>query len=208
MKRSYVVIGLVAALCAQWPRPCAAGIPSASTSFVASHIVVCPAGDSAVVVIARHVSFSPWSEGPIVLDFCGCPGIQVVIEDGGCVTLEPGACSISTLPDLMGEVQLAVAGGGTCPGGVVKVLAGGILLGIRGEPASFDQDGNLVVDANDVAIVTSKLGSSSPGADFDGDGTVTAADLAIIQLHMGHHAAGVAPPASPAPIFRTGAPGR
>jgi len=51
---------------------------------------------------------------------------------------------------------------------------------------STDQNGDLVVDHRDEAILVAKLGSADPTADFDADGIVTMADLAILRAHLGH----------------------
>jgi hypothetical protein len=62
----------------------------------------------------------------------------------------------------------------------------GVLLAYVKRVASFDQTGDLKVDAGDLALVQSKIGTPDPTADFDGDGEVTAADLAIAEGHVGH----------------------
>ena len=98
-------------------------------------------------------------------------------------------------PDLHGVVEIPISGGGLCPGGSVRVLAGGVLLALPAEPACFDQNGDLKVDSVDVAIVSLKIGTHDAGADFDGDGTVTTNDLSILKTHLGHSS----PDAGPAP---------
>jgi hypothetical protein len=103
------------------------------------------------------------------------------------------------MPDADGIVEIPISGGGVCPGGTVRVYAEGVPLAFLGEPASFDQNGDLKVDAADVAIVNSKIGSQDPSADFDGDGTVTAADLAILLRHVGHASPDAAPAAPKEP---------
>jgi hypothetical protein len=87
-----------------------------------------------------------------------------------------------------GEAAFPLAGGGLCPAGSVFVTVEGIRLDVGAPVVSLDQNGDLMVDATDVAIVRSKLGTADPTADFDGDGQVTAADVAIVQGHLGHHA--------------------
>jgi hypothetical protein len=100
--------------------------------------------------------------------------------------LDTSLCRISMMPDRDGVVEVPVSGGGPCPGGTVRVLAGGTLLAVRGEPACFDQNGDLRVDSTDSDMVVSRLGTNNAAADFDGDRAVTQADLAILSHHLGH----------------------
>jgi len=53
------------------------------------------------------------------------------------------------------------------------------------------------VSAEDHALADAKVGSTDPTADFDGDGTVTAADLDILSAHLGHHATETSTPVKP-----------
>ena len=86
-----------------------------------------------------------------------------------------------------GYAPFPFAGGGLCPGDSVKVDAGGVLLRFA-RVVSLDQNGDLLVDADDIAIVRSKVGTTDPTADFDGDGQVTTVDVALVQEHLGHQA--------------------
>jgi hypothetical protein len=56
--------------------------------------------------------------------------------------------------------------------------------------ASPDQDGDLIVSASDMEAIRQKIGTADRTADFDGDGVVTSADLAIAESHLGHSAPG------------------
>ena len=69
----------------------------------------------------------------------------------------------------------------------------GVILATPTTFLSPDQDGNLVVDGADMALVEAKLGTHDPTADFDFDGTVTEADRGIAQAHYGHLASGNGP---------------
>jgi len=95
-----------------------------------------------------------------------------------------------------GEADFAIRVGGTCPAEAVKIYGNGALVALR-SLASPDQDGNLSVGPEDVAVATAKLGTSDPTADFDGDGVVTTADVDILRAHLGHHAPGMAVPVAP-----------
>jgi hypothetical protein len=176
-----------------------AGIPSAGTSFVSAHIVICPAGDSMVVVVAHHADGNPWAEGPIWVEVCDCSGVRLSAVRPACSAPDTSHCHVTMTPDLYGVAEIPISGGGSCPGGSVRVLAGGVLLALRSEPACFDQNGDLRVDSTDVAIVTSKLGTHDAGADFDGDGTVTPNDLSILQTHLGHSSPDAGPASSAVP---------
>jgi hypothetical protein len=185
--KARLVVGLAFLLGAFVAAPVGAGVPDAAHSFVAPRVVICPAGDSVLVVIVRHADATPWAEGPVWADLCDCPGIHLSTVQP-CGLPDTSSCQIMMLPDPNGVVEMPIAGGGLCPGGTVRVYAEGVPLAIRPEPASFDQNGDLKVDATDVAIVNGKIGTHDPGADFDGDGTVTMLDLAILLSHLGHAA--------------------
>jgi hypothetical protein len=185
--KARLVVGLAFLLGAFVAAPVGAGVPDAAHSFVAPRVVICPAGDSMLVVIVRHASGNPWAEGPVWADLCDCPGVRLSTIQP-CGIPDTSACHVTLMPDLNGVVEIPIAGGGLCPGGTARVYADGVLLAIRPEPACFDQNGDLKVDGADVAIVNSKIGTHDPGADFDGDGTVTPADLAILLSHLGHAA--------------------
>ena len=181
--------------------PCEAKPPDPAASYVSPRVVVCPAGDSLVVVVARDFGGAPWSDGPIQVDFCDCPGFRVSRAVSPCTTLD--TCRVGMSPDPTGTVEIPVSGGGLCPGGSVLVLADGFLLRTLSPPACFDQDGDLMVDGTDEAIVRAKLGTGGPEADFDGDGTVTETDVTVLLRHLGH-----ASPDHSAPASRAPKPGR
>jgi hypothetical protein len=177
-------------------RAALAGPPDPAHSFVGAHFVACPAGDSTFLVIARYFTGHPWI-GYAVLDFSACPGFRFAPLTGG----EPygqdsTAHRMWMWLDPSGAAVFPVHGGGSCEGGFVKVLGcfrpweTGVELGRRPVTA-FDQDSDLVVSPSDVAIVESKLGTSDPSADFDGDGVVTSQDLSIMNAHFGHHSESV-----------------
>jgi hypothetical protein len=56
----------------------------------------------------------------------------------------------------------------------------------RTSVASPDQNGDRVVGTADRGILEPKVGTSDPTGDLDRDGAVTAADLAILDAHLGH----------------------
>jgi hypothetical protein len=84
--------------------------------------------------------------------------------------------------------------GGVCSAGVVVSVCGIILNYTPIPVASPDQNADLLVADADVAIASGLLGSHDPRADFDGDGTVTEADIAwLTDLHGGHSCDNVVP---------------
>ena len=174
------------------------GVPAASTSDVPPRLVSCPAGDSTFIVVTRHIDYVPWSEGPVTVHFCGCPGYRLSVAGSHPYTINPDECSISMIPDGLGVSRFPVAGGGICPGDTVWVTAESLILFPFPVVASFDQNGDWKVDSSDLSLVYSKLGTNDLSADFDGDGVVTTADAEILRAHLGHAAPDAATPAVPA----------
>lgn len=85
--------------------------------------------------------------------------------------------------------------GGLCPSGTVVVRADGFLVGTM-VVSSPDQDGDLQVDATDATMVHDLIGTYAwgAGADLDGDGTVTEADVSwLTNLHGGHSCVNAVP---------------
>ncbi len=171
------------------------GPPSSGNSFVAPRLVTCPAGDSTFFVVVRGVGGFPWSEGPVTVHFCGCPGYHLSLVGGHPYTINPDGCTISMMPNRQGEASFPIAGGGLCPGGTVGVYADFFHLSPYPVVASLDQNGDLRVDSADLALVNSKLGTNDLSADFDGDSVVTAADVQILKAHLGHAAPDTPTPA-------------
>ena len=90
------------------------------------------------------------------------------------------------LTDLNGVADFRLRAGGSCAGAAIRVFCDGILLATRTSVASPDQNGDLVVDEADLAILDTELGTNEPGADLDCDGVVTEADLEVARGHLGH----------------------
>jgi hypothetical protein len=151
-------------------------------SYVDPHVVSCPAGDSAFVVN------NPVNWWDVTLQICTCPGYRLSTSGIHPYQVDTTGCLVSLIPDLDGYARFPLAGGGLCAGNMVKAYGGGVLLGQVTRVASFDQNGDLRVDATDLALIRGKVGTSDPTADFDGDGAVTNADVAIAQQHLGHAA--------------------
>jgi hypothetical protein len=166
--------------------PAWAGVPAASTSTVPGRLFLCPAGDSVFTVLPRHVSLNPWGEGEVWVSLCDCPAVKLSRVGAVGYTVDAAGCVVTDPPMPDGVYRFPVAGGGLCPGAWAITWAGGVLLANHTVVVSPDQDGNLVVDDRDVAAVRAKLGTADPGADLDGDGTVTQADVDLVVAHLGH----------------------
>jgi hypothetical protein len=178
------------------PHAHAAGIPSPSQSFVTRPMVACPAGDVGFTTIMRTLLNNPISNADVTVEMCSSVTIPTVMGDEGYdVAFFPNTTTpyLKKMTGVNGEADFAIRAGGACPDQGVKIYGNGQIVALRAL-ASPDQDGNLSVGPEDVAIANAKLGTSDPTADFDGDGTVTAADLAILSAHLGHHAPGMATP--------------
>jgi len=200
--RSTTVAGIFL-LCAALASSARAGCPDPLKSFAPARLVSCPAGDSVFVVVARFFNNNPVAGRWITLDFRGCAGFRLApptaTESFG---RDPTGRRIWMRSDLNGVAAFAVRGGGACEGGFVSIgmcagdpadtVMGSILLGDR-PVVSFDQNGDMVVDQQDVDLANAKLGRSDPSADFDGDGFVTSADVALLSAHFGHEAVAPTP---------------
>jgi hypothetical protein len=163
------------------------GVPDPSKSYVPPRLVSCPAGDSTYVVMVRDRINRAFS-GRVYLYVCGCPGYRLSLAGTHPYTVDPTGCDVSVYGDpYSGYALFPLAAGGLCPGDSIRVNATGIVIGFT-RAVSIDQNGDLAVDANDVAIAQAKIGTSDPSADFDGDGQVTAADVAVVEEHLGHQA--------------------
>lgn len=88
-----------------------------------------------------------------------------------------------TGPD--GSTNFAIRGGGCYNGGNASLRVDGVEVRHWYGAKSPDVDGDCAVLADDVAYVQSKVGSTDFCADLDGSGTVTQADLAIVQAALG-----------------------
>jgi hypothetical protein len=202
-----------------------ADVPSPPASYVAPHIVTCPAGDSVFLVIARHADGRPYEFGETRIHLCVCPDVTLAPMGPGAPYQMFDPCTPSRYTDAEGASAFPLAAGGVCTDASIVVECDGVILATRAAVASFDQDGDEVVGFDDVQAVQAKVGTDDPTADFDGDGHVTTLDAAIATDHLGHGAGalGVGDPgrlalaAVPAPnpgrgpiafVLRTAAGGR
>ena len=192
--RSLIVVCLaVTAVMAIPDRTARAKIPNAALSTVTQPMVACPAGDIPFTTIMHNVADLPCSYVWVSVSF-ECASIRfppAMGDEGYEVSTDPPV--LGALGDLNGEKTFAIRAGGTCEASTVRIYGDGVLVAVRAL-ASPDQDGNFGVGVDDLVVAQSKLGTADPTADFDGDGTVTAADLDFLRAHFGHHAPGMATP--------------
>jgi hypothetical protein len=148
-------------------------------------LVLCPAGDLQFHVVVRDLGSTPVPNSFVILDFSACPTFAHCASLPPPLIVNEAARTIGSLTDASGALTLAIPMGGICPGSGVRVFADGVLLATR-SLASPDRDGNLSVDAADQAAIQALVGTSDPTADFNCDGTVTAADVDVVNQHLGH----------------------
>ncbi len=174
--------------------PAGAQIPDPNLSSVDPVVVFCPAGDDTFHVTVRRIGTgAPVRSSAVALTLDACLAVSVCPTTGTeSYTYQPATRIASTLGDNAGLALLPVRAGGLCAAGNVDVYADGVLLATRAL-ASPDQDGNGIVDGQDLALLQLKLGSADPTGDLDGDGVVTGADFARLQFHAGHACNGATP---------------
>jgi hypothetical protein len=123
------------------------------------------------------------------------PGAAVVVNLCNCssVHLCSGPCDILVVADAAGNASFQIKGGGICASGGATVTADGVILATRAV-ASPDQDGDLSVTAADIGIINAKESLPyDPGADLNCDGLVSNGDVAIATAHIGHNCQGPVP---------------
>jgi hypothetical protein len=205
MKRSVALVLLLAALTGRPPAVCAGGPAVPEYSSVDSALTVCPAGDLPFVAIARIdpgvLAFRTWT---ILVDVTDCEGfvLGTIPQSSGLALVQYGGHTyLEQYCVPFGHAEFRIPGGGVAAGRTIPVIesAHGVVLRTRTTVLSPDQNGDLVVDDADVALATAKMGGSDPTADFDFDGVVTSADLAVLHAHVGHADITV----RPTPIART-----
>ena len=191
MRRHFLLPPLVSLILAA-PTIATSGVPNAITSILDPCLVLCPAGDLQFHVVVRDINFTPVPNSFVVLDFSACPTFAHCTVLPPTLILNEAARTIGGVADAGGALTLVIPMGGICPGSGVRVIADGVVLGTR-SLASPDRDANLSVDAADQTGVQTLVGTTDPTADFNCDGAVTAADVAIVGQHLGHACAGPTP---------------
>jgi len=168
-----------------------AGVTDPYLCTVDSFLVACPAGDLVYHSVMRHADGTPQnSPHETFLDLCGCAGARFaapVAEDP--YTLVAGCRPTTHLVMPEATADFPLRAGGVCSGASIVLNTGGVLVITLGSLASPDQDGNLVVNAADRALLAAKLaGPFDPTADLNGDRVLSVADLDLLDQHFGHAA--------------------
>jgi len=165
-------------------RPAAAGCSWLSVAD--PRLVVCPAGDIPFRILAIKGPF-PVPNDLTSIQVDACPAVHLAPFVGGeDYALVDGIPGVTRNTDADGVADYHLRAGGVCSTPIYVWVDCYVL--VRQGVASPDQDGDLLVGADDLAAIESKLGSSDLTGDLDGDGAVTAADVAFARLHLGHAA--------------------
>ena len=187
--------GLILAVTAS-ASPAIADLPNPNRSTVDRLLVACPEGDFIFRIVVRDFVGNPRAGATVTLAFGSCPTFTLCVDPSAPYFVDAPSRSVFMTSNSQGIADFPLRMGGTCPDSLVAVYADGILFGRR-YLASPDQNGDLGVNDVDRILLESKLGSSDPTADLNGDGSVTAADVGILQAHSGHICP-VAVPVAPA----------
>lgn len=167
--------------------PAAASVPLPLWSTIDPRLVLCPAGDIAFHAIPRR-ALDPVPNALLVVDFCGATGWAFdAARQPPEIRFPAAACQPGVFSDANGLASFALKAGGTTNDSTVVLYVDGVFFGRR-VLASPDQNGDLLVNADDEAILVGKLGTADLSADFDADGVVTAADRQFLRAHLGHAA--------------------
>jgi len=167
------------------------GVPSPTNSSVDPCVVFCPTADLTFHVTVRDLANNPVANSTVVLDFGTCPGLQVCSIVGPGIVWDPVPRTMRMTADAAGQAFFTAHAGGVCANSV-RVFADGVQLTSGGLTlTSPDQDGSLVVNFADVAIVNGKTSSPyDPTADLNCNGVVDANDVAFVQAHYAHGCTG------------------
>jgi hypothetical protein len=165
-------------------------VPEYST--VDSALAVCPAGDIVFRVAARILpnvlAFRVWWIDVEITD-CAALRLGDISDTPGLSIVEySGRRFLEQMCSPNGLAEFRIPAGGVATGQSLRVTDShsGVILATRTKLISPDQNGDLRVDLTDVAIASAKVGTTDPTADFDFDGDVDSADMAILESHLGH----------------------
>jgi len=191
MRRVPVVVAMLASAALAAAPGARAGVTDPSQCSVDSFLVACPAGDLVFHSVMREVGGTPQnSPDETFLDLCGCAGARFASPLAGDPYTLVAGCRPTTflvMPEATADFPLRA--GGLCRGASIALVTEGIHVITLSSLASPDQDGDLVVDAADRALLAAKLaGPYDPTADLNGDRLLSVADLDLLDRHLGHAA--------------------
>ena len=194
MNRSRLLLTLVLAFAAMLVAASASAsrIPSAANSTIPSAIRLVGAQGAAAdaaagqfTIVLRGLANNPLNDAVVVLDFSGCPDIELCTDQ-----LDPDATvlcaarAVRKFTDALGTVQFTILGHSHGPADAnmalerVNVFGNGALVGTP-EASAFDLDGSGGVCANDLSVWLADFGSGlkPTRSDYDASGDIGAGDL-------------------------------
>ena len=174
-----VVLSLGFAVCgAVFVRVARADAPDPRNCIAPDVLVAAPSGGFIYSVTLRDAANLPTPGASAILDFNSAPGILV------CEDQDPDHDRrIVGTAGANGVVTFAVRAGGN-GAGTLNVVAQGFVLGTV-SVRTMDFDGDMDVDASDRAALATLVGTAGPAGDFDDNGTVNAADQAMLEQRFG-----------------------
>lgn len=191
-----VLHAAIVAACAFAPLPARAGVPSAANSTLPSCIKASPDGSAIDVFVVRDLAHVPINNSLVVLDYSDCPTFVPCPQGAGSppddYVVDLPTHTIRTFTNGSGQAVFYLRAGGGCFVYPIRIYADGVFLGSR-RASSTDQNGDLAVNATDVAILTAKVGTTDLTGDLDCDGVVNSYDLSIQNYSLGAECLGPTP---------------
>jgi hypothetical protein len=135
-------------------------------------------------VVVRDESMQPRAGAVITLDF-SASGIRLYTTQASGTTLSCLNRSISRVTDAQGSTNFVPRFGGWNDANSVAILVDGVIVGyVRGRSPDYDADGR--VGLADLAIMTSDLlnNAAAQRSDFDLNGSVGLGDLALFSQQL------------------------
>jgi hypothetical protein len=165
-----------------------AGVPSPANSTIPACLATTPGGNILSTIIVRDFSSNPVANSLVVIDYSQCAGFapcaQGGIGPGDGYILDPINKTIRMFSGPQGQAPFHLRAGGGCSSNGIRIYADGVLLGSV-HAASADQNGDLSVDAADIAVVHAKIGTADLSGDLDCNGAVNATDEGIVTGYVG-----------------------
>lgn len=172
-----------------------ADVPDPHSSTAPQRVVFCPQGDLSIEVIVRNFAGHTMAGSSVVLAFdqCFTRCTQELPEGFG---FDDANKKIYGTSNIDGRCVFAIKMGGTCAAAdgnpvTLTIYADGLQLTTA--PAYFmspDQNGDLVVDSTDEAMLAARIQAqgfpNTALADLNGDGVLDTADHDVLVQHLGH----------------------
>jgi hypothetical protein len=156
-----------------------ADVPDPRNCIAEPVLVSAPSGGFAYHVTLRDGANQPVSGGTAILDFNPAPALLV------CDDQDPDHDRrIVGTSNASGDIAFMVRVGGNGGVGTIEVITGGLVIATA-SVRTMDFDGDMDVDAADRTALSALVGTTGPAGDYDQNGTVNAADLAILDSRVG-----------------------